>query len=123
MSLLLKMLFSSAMGLLLISMPLSASYSSDSQGKLYAVIFGILVNENNQVENIRVSKVIDPAMGNTDPVRIKPSKKFINSAKKFIKDKGYKPTMKDGKPIEYFSYFYYDPSQPERIDINPKKKY
>jgi hypothetical protein len=120
MSLLLKMFFSSAMGLLLMGMPLSASYASENQEKLYAVIFGIIINENNQVEKVRVSRVIDPAKGSTDPVRIEPSKKFINSAKKFIKEKGYKPTMKDGKPIEYFSYFYYDPRQPERIDVNPE---
>ena len=43
---------------------------------------------------------------------------IIAAARKLAESKRYKPKLKDGKPVEFFTWFYFDPSQPDRADIS-----
>jgi len=100
----------------------AANASNKSGGHLYAVIFGILADENDKITSIRVVEVIDPATGSISPVPVKPAETYVVAAEKTIRAKGYKARFKEGKPTEFFTYFFYDPAQPDRIDIDPTAK-
>lgn len=96
------------------------AHAGEGRAHLYAVIFGIVVDRNDQVTKVRVPKVIDPATGTQDAVSVRPADVYVSAAEKFIRTKGYKANLQDGEPVEFFTYFFYDPTQPDRIDIDPK---
>jgi len=89
--------------------------------ELYAVIFGVVVDEKHQLASLRVTKVIDPRSGLTDSVNVSVPDSFIAAARKRVIAKKYPPVLEHGKPKEFFTYFIYDPMQPVRADIDPKQ--
>ncbi len=99
-----------------------AHCASEEGGHLYAVIFGIVADKSDKITSIRVAEVIDPASGSTEPIPVKPAETYITAAENAIRAKGYKARIEDGKPVEFFTYFFYDPAQPDRIDLDPKTK-
>ncbi len=90
---------------------------SDSP-KLYAVIFGFVIDEKSELKSFRVSKVIDPRTRSTNAVDVKVPESYIAAAKARLMAKPQKPTIgEDGKLKEMFTYFFFDPMQPNRTDI------
>ena len=96
--------------------------ASDPEFKLYAVIFGVTVDSKNNVESFHVSKVIDPKSGNTTPVDIKVPKQFIEKSRAWlVSNKKLQPKIKEGMPVEYFTYVFFAPSAPDVV-ITDKEK-
>lgn len=89
--------------------------------KFYAVIFGIIIDKNGKLLSFKVSKVINPSSGSDKPVKIKVPNSYFQAARKRVINKGYKPQLENGKPKEFYTYFFYDPMQPDRTDIDPRK--
>jgi hypothetical protein len=89
-------------------------------GKLYAVVFGFVVDEGGKLKSFRVSKVIDPESGSTDAVDLRVPDSYLSAARAQLMKKTLKPTVEGGKPKEMFTYFFFDPKQPTRADIDPK---
>jgi hypothetical protein len=87
----------------------------DPSFKLYSVIFGITVDAESKVQTFKVAEVIDATSGKPDPVDIPVPQSFIDAAKKKAEAKRYKPSFKDGKPVEFFTYFLYTPKLPETV--------
>ena len=87
----------------------------DPEFKLYTVVFGITVDADSKLQAIKVSKITDPKTGTTDAVDIQVPQPFIDAAKKKAIAKQYKPKLQDGKPVEFFTYFYYTPKLPATV--------
>lgn len=82
------------------------------QKQVYAVIFGIIIDENGKLSNLRISKVINASSGSQESVNIKVSKEYFENAKIKIENKQYEPSIENGKPKEFFTYFYLDLERP-----------
>lgn len=77
--------------------------------KIYSVIFGVTTSTNSTTPTVRLAKVTDPKSGTTDPVKVDVPDAFIKAVKKKVEAKQYEPKLKDGKPVEFFTYFFYVP--------------
>lgn len=90
----------------------------DKNIKIYPVVFAITVGQNGIVESIRVASVIDPTSkpGETPKtINVDVPEGYIKAAKKKAETKHYESKMKDGKPEEIITYFYYSPSYPDVV--------
>jgi hypothetical protein len=81
----------------------------------YAVIFGLTVDSKSKILTFHVSKVTDPRAGTTDAVDIQVPRAFVDAAKKKAATKHYEQKLKDGKPVEFFTYYLYTPSHPRTV--------
>src|SRR6267143_7109713 len=72
---------------------------------VYAVIFGLTVDAGSRIRTFHVSKVTDPKSGTTDAVDVKVPQSFVDAARKKAAAKHYDPKLKDGKPVEFFTYY------------------
>jgi len=84
---------------------------------LYGVIFGITIDEKGELISLRVSKVIDPKSGSTDAVDVAVPDSYVSAVRELVIAKKYEPRLKDGKPVEFFTWFYFDPADPTRADV------
>jgi len=100
-------------GIALAEPSISPSYVTGKAKKLYSVIFGIVVEVNGSVRSVRVARVTDPISGGITPVDVPVPAVYVGAAKKFILDKGYLPKLDNGKPVEFYTYFFYDPANPQ----------
>lgn len=83
--------------------------------KLYAVVFQVTVNASGKVDTLKVEKVIEPSSGNTNPVNVAVPQSYLAAARAFLSKRTYTT-----EPKQFFTYTYYDPSQPARADIDPQ---
>jgi len=86
--------------------------------KLYGVIFGVVVDEKGELVSFRVDKVIDPRSGSTAAVDVAVPDTYVAAARELAVAKKYEPHLKDGKPVEFFTWFYFDPARPTRADLD-----
>jgi hypothetical protein len=81
----------------------------------YAVIFGLTVDSTSKLLTFHVSKVTDPKAGTADAVEIQVPQVFVDAARRKAATKHYDQKFKDGKPVEFFTYYLYTPSHPETV--------
>ncbi len=91
-----------------------AAARAPAPAKLYAVVYSVVADAKGKVVQVRLQKVVDPASGKADAVEIKVPGAFTSAVRKTLARRTYSG---DGK--EFFTYFFYDPAQPGRIDIDP----
>ncbi|MFK5922873.1 MAG: hypothetical protein QM496_11895 [Verrucomicrobiota bacterium] len=90
--------------------------ASDPKFPIYTVVFGITVVTKGKFDSFSISKIVDPKSGTTDSVKIPISKQFVAATrKKLIEMKVYEPRLKDGKPVEFYTYVYYSPDYPKVV--------
>jgi hypothetical protein len=89
--------------------------------RIYSVIFGVTATTNSAAPAVRLAKVTDPKSGTTDPVKIDVPDAYIKAAKKKIEAKHYEPEVKDGKPVEFFTYFFYVPGHSNVVVVDLDK--
>jgi hypothetical protein len=94
---------------------------TESDFRIYSVIFGVTAGTNSTVPKVRVAKVIDPKSGTTDPVKVDVPDAYIKAAKKKIEAKHYEPQLKDGQPVEFFTYFFYVPERSNVVVVDLDK--
>jgi hypothetical protein len=75
---------------------------------------------NSTAPAIRLAKVTDPKSGTTNPVKVAVPDVFMTAAKKRI-DARPRPELKDGKPHEFFTYYYYVPDSPNILVVDLDK--
>jgi hypothetical protein len=95
----------------------SSASAKPGADKVYGVIFGIIVDESGKIVSFRVEKVIDPSSGSTAAVKVAVPESYIAAARQMAESKKYEPKLKDGQPVEFYTYFFFDPSQPDRADL------
>jgi hypothetical protein len=86
--------------------------------RIYPVIFGVTATTNSKPPVIRPIEVGNPRnertkSGNSPKVDLPVA--WIKAAKKKIQAEPPKPQMKDGKPVEVFTYFFYVPDHPNVV--------
>jgi len=88
---------------------------NDAAFPIYSVIFGITVNTNSEILTFEISKVIAPRTGNANPVQIDIPDGYIKKARSLANAHHYPSEMKDGKPVEFYTYFHYSPAYPQVV--------
>ena len=84
--------------------------------KIYSTIFGIIVGEDGKIQSVRLVRVTDPLSDKPmAPVNIVIPERYIKGVKELIKEKGYEPKLENGKPKEFFTFYYHDPQKPEVV--------
>ena len=84
----------------------------DPNFRIYPVTFGVTATSDSTPPVIRAQQVGTPRNERTksgDPPKIDLPDAYIEAAKKKILAEPPKPKMKDGKPVEVFTYFFYVP--------------
>jgi hypothetical protein len=87
----------------------------DPKFPFYTVIFAITVDAESKINQFYVSKVTDPRSGKTDAVDVKIPEKYVEAARKKASQTKYEPKFKDGKPVEFYTYYFYSPQYPDVV--------
>lgn len=104
------MRFALAALIMTLSAPLAAA--SAPSGTVYPVLFEVEHNAKGQLVKFELSRVIDPASGKTDPVKLDVPQVFIDGARaRSLKARAA------GKPDRYFTYYIFDPERPTDLYI------
>jgi hypothetical protein len=85
--------------------------------RIYPVIFGVTATSNSRPPVVRLVEV-GTIKGSP---KIDLPDAWIKAAKKKIQAEPPKPKMKDGKPVEVFTYFFYVPERPNVVVVDPDK--
>ena len=95
----------------------------DPSFQFYPVIFGVTAASNSTPLAIRVVSIGNTSKGRAkgdrviseaEAAKIIPEA-WVKAAKKKIQADPPKPKMKDGKPVEVFTYFFYVPERPNIV--------
>jgi len=94
----------------------------DPSFQIYAVIFGVTATTNSTSPAVRLVSVGTPKVQgkSVDAAKTIPDA-WIKAAKKKIQAEPPKPKMKDGKPVEVFTYFFYVPEHPNIVVVDLDK--
>jgi len=90
----------------------TAAPAAVPQPKLYAVLFEVAHNERGQLTQFEVNRVIDPASGKTDAVKMDVPQAFLDGARSRSLD-----AQASGKADHYFTYYILDPNRPTNLFI------
>lgn len=89
---------------------------NDPGFRIYPVVFGVTATSKSAPPVVRVVEIGTPVSersGKTGkPPKIDVPQAFIKAAKKKIEAEPPQPKMKDGKPVEIFTFFFYVPGHP-----------
>ena len=85
--------------------------------RIYPVIFGVTATTNSTPPVVRLVEIGTPK----GAPKIDLPDAWIKAAKKKIQAEPPKPKMKDGKPVEVFTYFFYVPGHPNVVVVDPDK--
>jgi len=91
---------------------------SDPGFRIYPVIFGVTATSNSTPPVVRLVEVGTPRNERTKsghPPKIELPDAWIKAAKKKIQAEPPKTQMKNGKPVEIFTYFFYVPEHPNVV--------
>ena len=86
--------------------------------RIYPVVFGVTGTTKSRPPAVRLVEIGTikgaPKIDNVPDT-------FINAAKKKIQAEPPEPKMKDGKPVEIFTYFFYVPAHPNVVVVDLDK--
>jgi hypothetical protein len=83
--------------------------------RVYSVIFGVTLDSTTNIVQFRVSKVIDPKSGSTAAVNVPVPGEYVAQARKKFASKPGQPKLLDGRPVEFFTYYFYSPAYPDIV--------
>ena len=89
----------------------------DPNFRIYPVIFGVTVTTKSRPPAVRLVEVGTPK-GSPE---INLPDAWVKAAKKRIQAVPREPKMKDGKPVEVFTYFFYVPGHPNIVVVDLDK--
>ena len=83
--------------------------------RFYTVVLGITVDGRGQITGFRVAGVTDPKSDSEARLPVKVPRRFVAAARKKAEAHHYKPRLKNGKPVEFFTYYFYAPDYPNAV--------
>jgi len=92
--------------------------------RIYAVVFGVTATTNSKPPAVRLVEVGDLSKrsgSSAHGVKIDVPDAYTKAAKKKIQAEPPEPKMKDGKPVEVFTYFFYVPGHPNIVVVDLDK--
>ncbi len=99
-----------------------ADEPSTGARRFYAAVFGIVFAENGDVKQLRLLKVVDPRKGNADAEGVEIPQTFVDAVHKMLSSPKYRPKAGAVPADETYTYFFYDPSRPDRADLDPRPR-
>ena len=95
----------------------------DPSFQIYAVVFGVTTTNSRPpaVRLVQVGKISKRPGKSADAVMRDLPDAYIKAAKKKIQAEPPEPKMKDGKPVEVFTYFFYVPGHPNVVVVDLDK--
>jgi hypothetical protein len=85
--------------------------------RIYPVIFGVTVTTKSRPPAVRLVEVGTPK----GSPKINLPDAWVKAAKKRIQAVPREPKMKDGKPVEVFTYCFYVPERPNVVVVDADK--
>jgi len=98
----------------------SERLKKDPSFQIYPVIFGVTATSNSPAVRLVSVGSLKGQGKSVDAAKIIPDA-WIKAAKKKIQAEPPKPKMKDGKPVEVFTYFFYVPEHPNIVVVDLDK--
>jgi hypothetical protein len=97
--------------------------NQDPGFRIYPVVFGVTATTKSGPPAVRLVEVGVPkgSAKSADAAKIDVPDTFIKAAKKKIQAEPPEPKMKDGKPVEVFTYFFYVPGHPNVVVVDLDK--
>jgi hypothetical protein len=97
--------------------------NQDPGFRIYPVVFGVTATTKSGPPAVRLVEVGVPkgSTKSADAAKIDVPDAFIKAAKKKIQAEPPEPKMKDGKPVEVFTYFFYVPGHPNVVVVDLDK--
>ena len=97
--------------------------NQDPGFRIYPVVLGVTAATKSGPPAVRLVEVGVPkgSAKNADAAKIDVPDTFIKAAKKKIQAEPPEPKMKDGKPVEVFTYFFYVPGHPNVVVVDLDK--
>ena len=83
--------------------------------RLYTVILGITVDERGNITKFRVARVTDAKSDSKASLPVNVPRPFIAAARRKAEARHYKPKLEKGKPVEFFTYYFYAPDYPHAV--------
>ncbi|HYJ05085.1 MAG TPA: hypothetical protein VEX43_08125 [Chthoniobacterales bacterium] len=83
--------------------------------RLYTVVLGITVDERGKITRFRVARVADAKSDSKALLPVKVPERFVAAARKKAEAHHYKPRLENGKPVEFFTYYFYAPDYPNAL--------
>lgn len=71
--------------------------------------------ERGKITKFRVAGVTDAKSDSKALLPIKVAEPFVTAARKKAEAHHYKPSLKNGKPVEFFTYYFYAPDYPNAL--------
>jgi hypothetical protein len=96
----------------------------DPSFQIYAVVFGVTATTNSRppaVRLVQVGKISKQSGKSADEVMRDFPDVYIKAAKKKIQAEPPEPKIKDGKPVEVLTYFFYVPGHPNVVVVDLDK--
>jgi hypothetical protein len=94
--------------------------------RFYTVVLGITVDERGKITQFRVAGVTDAKSDSKALLPVQVPKGFVAAARKKADAHHYKPKLKNGKPVEFFTYYFYAPDYPNALisdlDLPPENQ-
>ena len=83
---------------------------NDPNFHVYSVVFGFTIDRDSKMRTFHIVKVVEPSSGSTAAVNVSVPQAYIDAARKKVEVMKNGPTLKDGKPVEVFTYFMFTPT-------------
>jgi hypothetical protein len=87
---------------------------------LYMVVFAIAYDEKGALHTVRPARVFDLGVGPSHPVELAIPDSHVSAVRERLAQKGRPPPASKDGTVEMFAYFFFDPAQPHRVDIDPR---
>ena len=97
--------------------------NQDPGFRIYPVVLGVTAATKSGPPAVRLVEVGVPkgSAKSADAAKIDVPDTFIKAAKKKIQAEPPEPKMKDGKPVEVFTYFFYVPGHSNVVVVDLDK--
>jgi hypothetical protein len=105
---------------LLFAAPAVAQPPDSSGHKLYVVLYEVTVDQSGRLSALKVDKVLDPSLATSPddamnhPVDIALPETYLAAVRAFLGRRDHR-----GGPNPFFTYTFFDPSRPDRADLEP----
>jgi hypothetical protein len=73
------------------------------------------MDERGQIAKFHIAGVTDAKSDSKARLAVKIPEGFIAAARKKVEAEHHKPKLKNGKPMEFFTYFFYAPDYPDSL--------
>jgi hypothetical protein len=93
----------------------------DPKFQLFAVFFAVTVDSHSKIQTFKIASVTDPRTDSSDCVDVRIPPAFVAAVRSRAQRKRHPPKFRDGKPVEFFIFYFYSPAHP-RVLISDLKK-